>query len=125
MLFRSVALEPELAPTLHSARTAGAPVDVAVSGIAADSLGARRIGALAWAITQQHVAQALLLSDAATREAQLFMWREFRLAVEPAAALPLAALRSGAYRPREGERVGLVVCGANLDPASLTAPPTL
>ena len=122
---RVVALEPELAPTLHSARTAGAPVDVAVSGIAADSLGARRIGALAWAITQQHVAQALLLSDAATREAQLFMWREFRLAVEPAAALPLAALRSGAYRPREGERVGLVVCGANLDPASLTAPPTL
>ena len=119
-----VALEPELAPTLHSARAAGAPVDVAVSGVAADSLGARRIGALAWAITQQHVAQALLLSDAAIREAQLFMWREFRLAVEPAAALPLAALRSGAYRPREGERVGLIVCGANLDPASLTAPPT-
>ena len=116
---RVVALEPELAPTLHSARTAGAPVDVAVSGIAADSLGARRIGALAWAITQQHVHDALLLSDAAIREAQHFMWREFRLAVEPAAALPLAALRSGAYTPRPGERVCLVVCGANVDAGTL------
>ena len=116
---RVVALEPELAPTLHSARVAGAPVDVAVSGLAADSLGARRIGALAWVIAQQHVHDALLLSDAAIREAQRFMWREFRLAVEPAAALPLAALRSGAYTPRAGERVGLVVCGANVDAGTL------
>ena len=116
---RVVALEPELAPTLHSARAAGGPVDVAVSGCAADSLGARRIGALAWAITQQHVHDALLLSDAAIREAQRFMWREFRLAVEPAAALPLAALRSGAYLPRPGERIGLVVCGANVDAGTL------
>ena len=121
---RVVALEPETAPTLHSARAAGAPVDVSVSGIAADSLGARRIGKLAWPITQQHVAQALLLSDAAIREAQLFLWQEWRLAVEPAAALPLAALRTSAYQPREGERVCLVVCGANLDPATLAALPT-
>jgi len=116
---RVVAVEPELAPTLHSARAASTPVDVAVSGVAADSLGARRIGALAWAITQQHVHHALLLSDAAIREAQHFMWREFRLAVEPAAALPLAALRSGAYAPRPGERIGLVVCGANVDAGTL------
>jgi threonine dehydratase len=115
------ALEPERAPTLHSARAAGTPVDVAVGGIAADSLGARRIGSLAWPITQQHVAQTLLLGDDVIREAQLFMWREWRLAVEPAAALPLAALRSGAVRPRAGERICLVVCGANLDPATLVA----
>ena len=118
-----VALEPELAPTLHSARAAGAPVDVAVGGIAADALGARRVGALAWEITQQHVAQSWLLGDAAIREAQRFMWRELQLAVEPAAALPLAALRSGLVVPREGERVCLIVCGANLDPASLAASP--
>ena len=52
---RVVALEPELAPTLYRAREAGEPVDVAVGGIAADSLGARRIGAIAWEITQRHV----------------------------------------------------------------------
>ena len=116
---RVVALEPELAPTLFAARAAGMPVDVAVSGIAADSLGARRIGQIAWGITQQHVADALLLTDEAIREAQRWMWKELKLAVEPAAALPLAALRSGAFRPQAGEKVCLIVCGANLDPASL------
>lgn len=116
---RVIALEPELAPTLWRAREAGAPVDVAVSGIAADSLGARRIGRIAWEISREHVASAELVSDAAIRAAQRFMWAEFKLAVEPAAALPLAALQSGAVRPQAGERVVLVICGANLDPATL------
>jgi threonine dehydratase len=116
---RVVALEPELAPTLHSARAAGQPVDVAVSGIAADSLGAQRIGALAWAATQAHVTDALLLSDESIRAAQLWLWKELKLAVEPAAALPLAALHSGRYVPRGDENVCLILCGANIDPASL------
>ncbi|MDB5947787.1 MAG: threonine dehydratase biosynthetic (Threonine deaminase)-like protein [Ramlibacter sp.] len=116
---RVIALEPELAPTLFEARKAGAPVDVAVSGIAADSLGARRIGAIAWEVTQRHVRQSLLLPDAAIRHAQLTLWKQLKLAVEPAAALGLAALQAGAYRPRDGERVCLVLCGANLDPVTL------
>ena len=116
---RVVALEPELAPTLFRARAAGTPVDVAVSGVAADSLGARRIGGIAWDVTQRFVADAMLLNDDTIREAQRWLWKEFKLAVEPAAALPLAALRSGAVRPRAGETVCLIVCGANLDPATL------
>jgi threonine dehydratase len=113
------ALEPELAPTLFRAREAGRPVDVAVSGIAADALGARRIGDIAWELTQRHVDAAHLLDDAAIRAAQQAMWQELRLAVEPAAALPLAALRSGVVKPRSDERVLLVICGANVDPGSL------
>ena len=116
---RVVALEPELAPTLYRAREAGQPVDVAVSGVAADSLGAKRIGAIAWDVTQQHVKDALLLPDAAIRSAQLWLWNEFKLAVEPAAALGLAALQTGAYVPRADEKVCLVICGANVDPATL------
>ncbi len=118
---RVVALEPELAPTLFQARRAGQPVDVAVSGIAADSLGAKRIGAIAWDVTQRHVRDALLLSDDAIRAAQLWLWKELKLAVEPAAALGLAALQSGAYQPRPDETVCLILCGANLDPATLSA----
>lgn len=113
------ALEPELAPTLYRAREAGRPVDVEVSGIAADSLGARRIGSIAWELTQRYVDAAHLLGDAAIRAAQEAMWKEARLAVEPAAALPLAALTTGVVAPRLDERVLLVVCGANLDLASL------
>ena len=114
------ALEPALAPTLHAARTAGRPVDVEVSGIAADSLGARRIGAIAWAMDRRgFIAGSHLVDDDVIRTAQQRMWREFRLAVEPAAALPLAALWSGAVRPAPHERVAVVVCGANLDLATL------
>ena len=116
---RIVALEPDQAPTLHRARQAGEPVDVAVGGVAADSLGAKRIGSIAWELTQRWVPQALLLPDAAIREAQLWLWKELKLAVEPAAALPLAALRSGAYAPASDETVCLIVCGANVDPATL------
>lgn len=116
---RVVALEPEKAPTLFRAREAGEPVDVDVGGIAADSLGARRIGAISWEITQQYVQDALLLSDESIRAAQQWLWKELKLAVEPAAALPLAALQTGAYAPREGEKVCLIVCGANVDPATV------
>lgn len=116
---RVIALEPELAPTLFAARAAGEPVDVSVSGIAADSLGAKRIGSLAWEATQAHVPEALLLTDDSIRAAQQCLWRELKLAVEPAAALPLAALHSSRYLPRADEKVCLIICGANVDPASL------
>jgi threonine dehydratase len=114
---RVVALEPERAPTLYRARQAGEPVDVEVSGIAADSLGARRIGAIAWDVTQRHVREALLLPDDAIRAAQLKLWKDFKLAVEPAAALPLAALPQAIRSATD--RIALVICGANLDPATL------
>lgn len=113
------ALEPRGAPTLHAALAAGAPVDVAVGGLAADALGARRIGDIAWPICRRFVANAQLVDDAAILAAQRRLWRDFRLAVEPAAALPLAALATGQVRPARHERVLLVVCGANLDPATL------
>jgi threonine dehydratase len=114
-----VALEPALAPTLHAARQAGRPVDVTVGGVAADSLGAKRIGAIAWDVTQRHVCNSLLLPDEAIRSAQMALWKEYKLAVEPAAALGLAALQTGVYVPAPAETVCLVLCGANLDPATL------
>jgi threonine dehydratase len=116
---RVEALEPFGAPTLHAALAAGEPVDVEVTGLAADALGARRIGSLAWPICQRFVAASQLVSDAAILAAQRQLWRELHLAVEPAAALPLAALASGLVPALAHERVALVLCGANFDPATL------
>jgi threonine dehydratase len=116
---RVEALEPALAPTLSAALAAGRPVDVAVSGIAADSLGARRIGEIAWAIAKRQVAASHLLADDAIRAAQRALWSELRLAVEPAAALPLAALATHTVDVRPDEKILLVICGANVDPATL------
>jgi threonine dehydratase len=118
---RVEALEPVGSPTLHAALEAGAPVDVPVAGLAADALGARRVGSIAWPICRAFVAASHLLPEAAIVQAQTQLWRELRLAVEPAAALPLAALRCGAVRPGPHERIALVVCGANVDLGSLDA----
>ncbi len=110
-----IALEPELAPTLHAARAAGQPVDVSVSGVAADALGAKCIGAIAWQVTQAHVRSSLLLSDESIRQAQMWLWKNLQIAAEPSASLGLAALQTGVYVPKKAEVVALVICGANLD----------
>ena len=116
---RVEALEPEAAPTLHAALARGAPVSVQVSGIAADSLGAQRIGGLAWPICRQHVAASYLLHDEIIAAAQSRLWSDLRLAVEPAGALPMAALWAGAVQPAADEKVAVILCGANFDPAAL------
>ncbi|WP_377272261.1 threonine/serine dehydratase [Peterkaempfera sp. SMS 1(5)a] len=116
---RVVAVEPEAIPTLSDALAAGGPVDVPVSGIAADSLGARRLGAIAYDIAVRHQVLSVLVPDAEIAAARRALWERRRLAVEPAGAAALAALRCGAYRPEPGERVGVVLCGANTDPSDL------
>jgi threonine dehydratase len=112
---RVISVEPERAPSLAKALAAGKVVDVEVSGVAADSLGARRVGALMLPIAQKFVSQALLVSDDQIVEAQRTLWQQCRLIAEPGGATALAALLSGVYQPRPGERVGVVVCGANAD----------
>ncbi len=101
---RVVALEPEGAPTLHGAPAAGMPVDVAVGGIAADSLGAKRIGDIAWQVSQRHVQESLLVSDDAIRAAQQWLWHELKLAVEPAAALASRPCRRRVPPPARRDR---------------------
>ena len=108
-----VGVEPEAAPTLHAALAAGSPVDVPVSGLAADSLGASRIGGIAFGIAQQHVAQSVLVPDEAIRKAQSVLWDRLKIAAEPGGAAALAALLTGVYTPARGERVGVLVCGGN------------
>ena len=114
-----VGVEPQSCPTLHEALGAGEPVDVEVGGPAADALGARRAGMIGLAIAQRHVAAVVLVPDDTIEAARRLMWEETKILPEPGAAAPLAALISGLYTPRPGERIGLIVCGGNADPASL------
>lgn len=115
---RIVAVETHGTPTLHAARAAGGPVDVEVSGVTADALGARRLGEHAWA-ADRWIDQAVLITDTAITEAQRQLWDHCRILVEPAGAAAAAALLSGAYRPDDDERVAVLLCGANTSPASL------
>lgn len=114
-----VAVEPTECPTLNRALAAGRIVDIAPGGLAADSLGATRVGERMFAIAERHVAESILVGDDAIRDTQRWLWRQLRLAVEPGGAAALAALRSGAWRPPAGARIGVLICGANVDPATL------
>jgi threonine dehydratase len=59
------------------------------------------------------------VSDEDIVAARRLLWTDWRIAVEPGAAAAFAALTSKAYVPAEGERVAVVLCGANTDPADL------
>jgi threonine dehydratase len=114
-----VGVEPEGSRALHASLEAGRPVDVQVESIAADSLGARNTGELVFSIARAAVDHVALVTDAAIREAQRVLWRDWRIASEPGGATALAALLSGAYRPQPGERVGVLLCGANVELSKL------
>jgi threonine dehydratase len=117
-----VSVEPEGCPGLHEALRAGQPVAAPVGGLAADSLGARQVGGLMFPIAARYVAASVLVTDAAIGAAQRLIWDRLRLIAEPGGATALAALLSGAFVPPDGARVGVLVCGANTDPAKVVAP---
>ncbi|HXR66008.1 MAG TPA: threonine/serine dehydratase [Ktedonobacteraceae bacterium] len=112
---RVIGVEPELAPSMARTLSAGEPVDVEVGGVAVDSLGARRVGRLAFELARQYVERVALVSDESIRAAQRALWNDLRIVAEPGGATATAALLSGAYQPAPGERVGVVVCGGNAD----------
>lgn len=113
-----VAVEPETCRSFSAALEAGHPVEVEVSGVAASSLGARSFGEHPW-MARQWIDSSVLVSDEAIVEAQRWLWSTARLAVEPAAATTIAALRTGAFFPEGGARVVAVLSGANVDPGTV------
>jgi len=115
---RVIGVEPEKCCCLWSAFQKGEPVNTAVGGIAADSLGGSRVGELAWEICRERVESVILVSDDDIRAAQRWLWRELRVVAEPGGATALAALLNGAYRPSPSERLGVLVCGGNADLSS-------
>jgi threonine dehydratase len=110
-----VGVEPEGSRALYAAFEAGRPVDVDVHSVAADSLGARNVGDLVYGLCRRSVDHVALVADDAIVKAQAVLWQDWRIACEPGGATALAALLSGAYRARPGERIGVLMCGANVE----------
>jgi threonine dehydratase len=118
---RVVGVEPEGAPTLVSARASGRPADAPTGSIAADALAPRRVGNLMFPIAQAHVSDVVLVDDASIVAAQRLLWLTARIIAEPAAAVGIAALIAGAWRPEPDERVAVVISGANTTPTDFAA----
>ncbi len=110
---RVIGVEPHAAPTLTEALEAGHPIDAETGSIAADSLAPRRVGELTFPLAKRYVERVVLVSDGDIRRAQDALWAVLRIVAEPGGAAALAGLLSGGYRPAPGERVGIVVSGAN------------
>lgn len=109
-----VAVETTGTASYAAAVAAGEPVDVTASGIAADALGAPRIGTIGFRALRAVDATSITVSDDEVTAARNQLWNWLRIVVEPAAAAPLAALMSGAWSPRSPhDRIGIVLCGAN------------
>ena len=114
-----VAVEPVTSCALNAALAKGMPCDVQVSGVAANALGARKIGQICYDLATEHSCESVLVTDEAITAAQKALWQERRLLVDPAGAAALAALMSGAYTPAKDERVAVLLCGANIAPDPL------
>lgn len=106
-----VTAEPVGCSAFHAAVAAGRPVDSTVDSVAASALGATRVGELPFAVLRG-AARPVVVSDAEILAARDRLWEEFRLAVEPAGAVPFAAWLAGHV---DGELACLILCGANTD----------
>lgn len=118
---RVVVVEPETSCSVHEALKHGAPTRVTASGVAVDSLGAGTAGTVPFEILHAagDAVESVLVTDPAIVDSQKRLWDQLRLVVEPGGAAAAAALSSGAWKPRPGERVAVVICGANCDPATV------
>jgi threonine dehydratase len=108
-----IGVEPIAAPTLTKALSAGGPVDAEAGGLAADSLAPRRIGERVFPIAKKYVHRVALVTDDAIMDAQKALWQVLRVVAEPGGAAAFSALLCGAYKPRIGECVGVIVSGGN------------
>jgi threonine dehydratase len=115
---RVFVVEPEGADTLRRSFEAGTPQSIDAVRTIADSLGAPRCEPYTFALNRRFVDEVVLVNDEQIREAMRLMFRSAKLVVEPAGAAALAALMYPLRASLEGRRVGLVVCGANIDPAT-------
>ncbi len=109
-------VEPEGAPTLTRALAAGEPVTLEAMDTVADSLAAPFTGPTSFRLCKEHLDEVVLVPDERILAAQALAFRDLKLALEPAGATAMAALLGPLRERLAGRRVGLVVCGTNIDP---------
>ena len=111
-------VEPTGADSMHRSFAAGSPQPIEAVRTIADSLGAPHAAPYSFDLCRRYVDELVLVDDDALRRAMKLLFASAKLAVEPAGAAATAAL-CGPLRDRlAGRRVGLIVCGANIDPAT-------
>jgi threonine dehydratase len=111
-------VEPEGADNMHRSFEAGSPQAIDRVTTIADSLGPPKSLPYSFALCRDNVDDLVLIDDDAMRKAMRLLFREMKLAVEPAGAAATAALCGPLLGRLRGKKVGVIVCGTNIDAES-------
>jgi threonine dehydratase len=112
---RIYGVEPVGADTMHRSFAAGSPQKRDDVSTIADSLGPPYALPYSFALCRAHVDRLVLIDDDQIVDAMALLFREMKLAVEPAGAAATAALVGPLRVELRGKRIGVIVCGANID----------
>ena len=115
---RIFGVEPEGADSMHKSFASGKPEAIDKVRTIADSLGAPHAAPYSLSLCQKFVDELVMIDDDAMCRAMALLFNELKLAVEPAGAAATAALCGPLRQRLSGKRVGLIVCGTNIDSAS-------
>ena len=110
-------VEPEGADTMHRSFAAGTPQPIDRIRTIADSLGAPYAAPYSFELCRRHVDELVRVTDDQLLAAMALMFAELKLALEPAGAAATAALLGPLRARLRGRRVGVLVCGSNIDAA--------
>lgn len=111
-------VEPVGADAMHRSFAADGPTDAGPVETIADSLAPPYTLPFSFELCRRGIDELLLVDDDALCLALFLLFRHCKLAVEPAGAAATAALLGPLRERLAGKRVGLVVCGANIDAAN-------
>jgi threonine dehydratase len=113
-------VEPEGADSMRRSLAAGSPQAIDKVDTIADSLAAPHAAPYSFGLCQRFVDDLVLIDDEAMQRAMGLLFADMKLAVEPACAAATAAL-CGPLRERlAGQRVGVILCGSNIDIGTFT-----
>lgn len=108
-------VEPEGADSMSRSLAAGKPESIEKVSTIADSLGAPHAAPYSFGLARRFVNEVVKISDKQMAETMELLFTEMKLALEPAGASATAALRYPLRDRVEGKRVGIIVCGSNID----------
>ncbi len=113
---RVYGVEPEGADSMHRSFESGKPESIDKVRTIADSLGAPHASPYSFELCRNYVDELVRISDDDMRRAMGLIFRGVKLATEPAGAAATAALCGPLLERLRGRRVGVIVCGTNIDP---------
>lgn len=112
-----IGVEPEGADSMHRSFASGKPENIGIPNTIADSLAPPMTLALPFGLCQQNINELVRVTDSEIIQAMGLIFRDLKLAIEPACAAATAALLK-VVQQHPGKHIGLVFCGSNMDWAS-------